>query len=228
MILNNFYNKISEITVYIDYFSQPARAVLSFVNVCKIPCIVKEIRMFRDDHLSEECKKIPTSQRVMALVHESLVLYESHPILTYLAVLFSVEDHWYPKNSQKRALIECYLHWHHFHIRRECELYLQNRCRNPLIINKSFEDLENIPVQPTNDAFVMIENILSNKVYVGRTQEMSIADITCYSEIVSLKCIDFDFSKYPYMQKWMQEVGEIKEIKEVHQVFFKLIPNPKI
>ena len=44
-------------------------------------------------------------------------LSESHTILRYLADTRGVDDHWYPKDLKKRALVEKYLDSHHSDLR---------------------------------------------------------------------------------------------------------------
>ena len=114
------------------------------------------------------------------------------------------------------------------HVRLGCGLYLANRFAFPIIYGKSFPDLEFLSVQARNEAFYMLENTLAEGLYVARSKTPTIADISCYCEIVSLKWINFDFSTYPKISKWLDEIGKIPEIKAVHQIYFKLMPKSKI
>ena len=41
----------------------------------------------------------------------------SAAIMTYLVDKYNLPDHWYPKELQKRAKIDEYLHWHHNYLR---------------------------------------------------------------------------------------------------------------
>lgn len=75
------------------------------------------------------------------------------------------------------------------------------------------------------DAFAMIEGILGQGLYVARTKNPTIADISCYAEVVSLIQINFDFSKYPNIKAWMSKISEIDGVKKIHQRFFKITLN---
>ena len=219
---------MSDLTIYIDYISQPSRAVLCFVKMCKIPCKIIETRVFRGDHLTPEFQRISPSQTVPTLVHGDLTLYESHAMLIYLASLSSLPPAWYPPDLITRSMVDCYLHWHHFHVRLGCGHYLFNKFAVPLIYGREFPGIEFLAIESRNDAFNMLEGILKTGKYVARTDLPSIADISCYCEIISLKWVHYDYSKYPNLQKWMAEIGEIPEVKEVHLVYFKLIPKPNL
>ncbi len=47
-----------KVVVYGDLISQPTRAVLSFININKIPLDFKELRVFKNEHKTEEFKKL--------------------------------------------------------------------------------------------------------------------------------------------------------------------------
>ena len=43
--------------------------------------------------------------------------------MTYLVDKYHLPDHWYPKDLQKRAKVDEYLHWHHNNLRKEAKLF---------------------------------------------------------------------------------------------------------
>ena len=45
------------------------------------------------------------------------VLFFSVAILKYIADKYGVADHWYPKDLQKRALVDRYMAWQHLNLR---------------------------------------------------------------------------------------------------------------
>jgi Glutathione S-transferase len=96
--------------LFIEYFSQPSRAVLAFCSQAQIPYQVEEIRLKKGLNKTNEYKKVSPLGKVPAIKHEDFTLFESHAIMTYLASVFPVEDHWYPKDPIQRAKIDLYLH----------------------------------------------------------------------------------------------------------------------
>ena len=219
---------MGDILIYADYMSQPSRAVLAFCNILKVPYKFIEIRVLRGETLTEDFAKISPAQTVPTLVHGNLCLYESHSILTYIASLFPGPDHWFPKDAKLRSRVNNYLHWHHSNIRFGCGMYLANKYAFPHIYGKSFEDVEFFTTEKRNEAFHMIEAVLAKGLYIAGTKEVSIADLAGYCEIVGMRWVKFDFSRFPFIEKWMQEIGNIPEVKEVHKTFEKLLPRIKI
>ena len=97
---------MAAITLYIDWASQPSRAVMSFCEVNKIPYQIKEVRIFKGENKSPEFLKINPNGQVPAMTKDSFKLFESHAILRYLCESRSeIPDHWYPKDPKQRAVV---------------------------------------------------------------------------------------------------------------------------
>lgn len=97
------------IELYIDYISQPSRAVLAFCILNSIPVTVKEIRIAKMQvnshimqHLDESFATLNPMKRVPAIrdTDNGLSLGESHAILSYLARKFNKFEHFRPNSSE--------------------------------------------------------------------------------------------------------------------------------
>lgn len=53
------------------------------------------------------------------------------------------------------------------------------------------------------------------------------ADLSCYFELQSLAVVDYDFSKWNKISKWMWVMGQLKEIQETNSNFLKVLPKMK-
>lgn len=219
---------MTELLLYADYMSQPSRAVMSLCYAADIPFKLIEVRVLKGETFSEDFKKISPSQTVPTLVDGKITLYESHSILTYLATKYSVADNWYPKDLKYRSLVNNYLHWHHLNIRFGCGMYLFNKYAAPKYYGRSSEDLEQLTTEKRDEAFGILNETLAKGLYVAGTPFVTIADLSAYSEIIALKWTKFDFSKYPSLEKWLQEMGNSKPIQESHRVFEKFLPRVKL
>lgn len=56
------------IQLYLDYMSQPCRAILAFCKIAKIPIEPHEIKVISKEIRSEEYKKINPMMKVPAIV----------------------------------------------------------------------------------------------------------------------------------------------------------------
>jgi len=91
-------------------FCHPITYLLKANNV---PYEEHFVDLFKGENKTEEYKKISPRQKVPAITDDDFNLYESSTILRYLAnSKAEIAEHWYPKDSKKRALVDLYLDWH--------------------------------------------------------------------------------------------------------------------
>ena len=104
-----------KLVLYADLVSQPARAVVAFCQKNKINFERKDIGVMRGGARTEDfakispTKKIPVMQEIDERTGEIFTLVESHTIMRYLADTRGVPDHWFPRESRDRALVNMYL-----------------------------------------------------------------------------------------------------------------------
>ena len=118
--------------MYFDWASPPSRAVLTLAHLLgasppsRTPPHPRfqfhEVRLSKNDHLSEEFGKVNPARQVPALCEscDGFALSESHSIMRYL-VETSQDDkkiqQLYPKDARARAKVDEYLDWNHTNLR---------------------------------------------------------------------------------------------------------------
>ncbi|XP_030847844.1 glutathione S-transferase theta-1-like [Strongylocentrotus purpuratus] len=110
------------VNVYIDFQSQPCRALVIFLKNTKIPFEIKAIGITRGDHKKPEFGKVTPLQTVPAIQDGDFSMGETVAIIRYLSTKYSdlVPDHWYPKDLEKRARVDEYMAFHHTGTRGGC------------------------------------------------------------------------------------------------------------
>jgi glutathione S-transferase len=212
--------------IYGSYLSQPARSVLIYCKLSGIPYKFHVVEFLNREHLTDEYKKINPYRKVPAIVHGDYKLWESAAIVTYLADAYDADNQWYPKDIKVRGRINSYLHWHHEAIRRPLIQYIRSKLILPLF---GFPELtpEKEAILKKNSETVLkkLSNILNNFDYVARTQYPTVADVFAYSEIASGLLINLNLSFYPIVKNWFDNIGKIKEVKEVHAVVLNSVSS---
>ncbi|PNY14461.1 glutathione S-transferase t1-like protein, partial [Trifolium pratense] len=109
---------MGKLNVYVDRMSQPCRAILIFCRLNGIDFEEIKVDIAKSHHLSPEFTEVNPLQKVPAILHGNLNLFESHAILAYLSSAFpGIADHWYPTDVIRRAKINSILDWHHSNLR---------------------------------------------------------------------------------------------------------------
>jgi glutathione S-transferase len=130
--------------LYGDTYSQPVRAVYTFMKVEEIPFTFKTVNLMKGENKSKEyLEKVHPGGKVPVLRDGDFVLFESHAIMRYLHAKYcsgkASADHWYPaKDPVQRAKIDMYLDWHHQNTRQGLTNYILYRFLYPLINKKQF------------------------------------------------------------------------------------------
>lgn len=216
-------SKEQPIQLYIDLISQPARAVLAFCKLNNIPIQIHEIRVLQGETYTEEFTKVNELQKIPAIVDGDFKLSESHAIMRYLCNSRNVSNNWYPKNdAKKRALIDRYLDWHHANTRRCTDLITVIRApKHSYVIQKGLKE----EVEKKAIAYVLktIEGAFLKEQKYLCGDEMTLADLSAFCEVIQLQMINYDFSPYPALKKWIERCLADPVIQEVHTVLFKIV-----
>ena len=216
--------------VYIDWMSQPSRAVIAFLLMNKIPHEIVETKIAEGKTRTPEFKKVNPFGKVPAIADDDFVLFESHAILRYLARKHNVPDHWYPKEAKPMALVDRYLDWHHGYLRNGASTTVFNSLFAPrlgIVKNVNLDESKKLMMF----SLKTIDSLfLKDTKFIGGN-EITIADLSAVCEISQVLLLGVDLSVYPNLSTWFKNVMALPEVEKVHQVFFKVLkklnPEPK-
>lgn len=208
--------------VYIDFMSQPSRAVVALLYHNNVPFELHETRIAVGDHRKPEFLKINPAGQVPAIVDDDVVIAESHAILRYICNSKNVAEHWYPQDPKIRAKCDYYLDFHHSFTRRAARLFRAGF--RELFPKDKFTD-EDIQAEQKalKRTLTFIENIfLKENKFLILPDKPTIADISAVCELIQLYTIKFDFTQYPKIDAWMKRVLELEGMQKAHKVFYKV------
>jgi len=213
--------------IYLHHNSQPCRAVLALCNFLKISYEVKVLQIYKGEARTAEFKAINPLQKVPTIIDvNGVILSESHTIMRYLCRQYKAADHFYPKDPLGAANVDRYLDWHQTNTRRVYNYFIA--LISPMFPKNHFDfyDLEE-EKKTMLRAFKMIETFwLKDKKYLCGN-EISIADVSAASEIISLVMINWDFSEFPKLKEWLDRVMKNEEMQKAHEGFYKIIQEMK-
>lgn len=167
---------------------------------------------FGSKHESYTSKTKARSDRVPMIQDGSFYLVESPAILAYLCESRGWMDLYGPPGSQRKSLIDSYMHWHHTGTRRIAALvapfilpgnqYAPND-QELVRAHRLLKQLESSWLHPS-------ENYIAGN-------EISIADLLCYEELIQASMTELiDLADHPAIQSWMDRLQEHPFHTEVH------------
>ncbi|XP_017877162.1 glutathione S-transferase theta-1 [Ceratina calcarata] len=196
--------------LYYDLLSQPSRALYIFLKVCNIPFEGKLVNLGKGEHLTSEYKKVNPFQKVPAIEHNGLNMFESVAILRYLSREFKLSDHWYPKESKSQLKVDQYLEWQHLNTRFNCGSYFRIQYLIPLLTGQpaSEETLSKYKrhmIESLDD----LENVWLKENDFLTSSEISIADILGSCEVEQVRITGYNPQEgRPRLAAWMKRVAD--------------------
>jgi glutathione S-transferase len=223
----------SKLQVYGMAVSQPTRSVLFLCNEAKLDFKFNAVDARKLENRSPEFLKMHPAGLLPVINDDGFVLGESGAILSYLAESNALTD-WYPFCIQTKAKINFWMHWHHDNTRKSAlQLFF------PSVVYPMKTEADQIAMikkgtKSINKACLFLNNHFAtggSKFLVG-SKHPSIADILLLPELDQISksgCDLFDFTPYPLVEKYMEDVkhslnsyeANFKPVKEVAEEFKK-------
>jgi len=212
--------------VYYDLMSQPSRAIYIFLKANKIPFTSKPIALRKGEHLSDEYGKINPFHLVPAIDDNGFKLTESVAILRYLSEKYQVQDHWYPRDLQARALVDRYMAWQHLNLRMFGSIVFRTKAIDPRVTGKPVDTVKLDTYQTGLESSLdKIEHIFLNDTPYLCGSHISIGDLLGICELMQPVSVGHDvFKGRPKLEAWASRVKETlgSNFEEAHEHIYKV------
>ena len=208
---------MEEIVVHGHLASQPTRTVIIFCEFSNLKYRLQEVNFLAGENLRKSFKPLNPNREIPVIVYQGYNLWESAAIIQYLADKFNVDNQYFPKNPEIRGRILAYLHWHHENVRRPIVTFLKKKIFYPMMLGKP-ELTKEQESKLREKAFGVcrdLEWVLEETGFVARTQQVTIADIFAFNEIVSSHFVGVQISGFSRLSEWFEKISEIPEVKKV-------------
>nr|APX61052.1 putative glutathione S-transferase theta class member 2 [Leptinotarsa decemlineata] len=194
---------------YYDFISQPCRSLYILLKLTNTPFQAYPVNLLKGEQLSEDFKEKCSKFQKVPVIHDgNFRLTESVSILRYLAREYSIDDHWYPKESKEQARIDEFLEWQHLNLRLNCLTFFRTTWILPLKTG----------VHPTEekvsgDKKALLKSLTDfDQLFLGdglfiHGNQISYSDIHAACEIEQPKFGGYDPREdYPRIKSWLDNV----------------------
>ncbi|TDG48256.1 hypothetical protein AWZ03_005431 [Drosophila navojoa] len=181
--------------------SPPCRAVLMVAKAVGVELNKKLLNTLAGEQLTPEFVKINPQHTIPTLVDNGFSIWESRAILVYLVEQYGKDDSLYPKDPQKRALINQRLYFdmgtliHSF-----ADYYYPQFLKNAPADPAKFAKMET--------AFEFLNTFLEGQKFVAG-DTLTVADFSIVATVSTFVVADFDITKYPNVTRWYEAVQKV-------------------
>nr|XP_034824494.1 glutathione S-transferase 1-like [Maniola hyperantus] len=161
--------------LYKTEWSPPACAAMMICEIHNVPVEIIELNLLEKEHLTPEYLKINPLHTVPLLQDGDVYIHDSHVILTYITEKYGKDDSLYPKDLNKRAMVDQKLYF---------EVWFFLRVRNvsyPAMVEGVRQPPEKV-LNAVREAYDVLETFLTNTRFVA-ADNMTVADVSLASTV---------------------------------------------
>jgi glutathione S-transferase len=207
--------------LYIDWISQPCRAVAMLLMDNNVEHQVHEVAIMKGETKGDAYKQVNPSGQVPSIVDDGFHLGESHTIMRYLCASRNLPDHYYPSDIKKRAKVDYWLDWHHMNLRHGSLRLIRANIFGPIrnFSQQTIDELRKEGADVLKSSLTFMDEALGKNNYIAGENQISIADIALACEVAMLPISGASYEGYPNVQAWLKRLStEIKSWPQANAV----------
>ncbi|XP_055622111.1 glutathione S-transferase 1 isoform X3 [Toxorhynchites rutilus septentrionalis] len=178
--------------------SAPCRAVQMTAAAVGVELNLKLTNLMAGEHMKPEFLKINPQHCIPTLVDNGFSLWESRAIMIYLVEKYGKDDKLYPKEPQKRAVVNQRMFFDQGTLYQRFADYFY-----PQLFAKQPPNAEN--EKKMLDALGFLNTFLEGASYVAGEQ-LTLADLTILATISTYEVAKVDLGKYPNVAGWFERL----------------------
>ncbi|GAB0088259.1 Glutathione S-transferase D7 [Sergentomyia squamirostris] len=176
--------------------SPPCRAILLCGKLLNIEFDLISVNILDGEHLKPDFIQLNPQHCIPTMDDNDLVLWESRVILMYLVSAYAEDDTLYPRDLQKRAIVDQRIHFDLGTLYQRAGDYFFPT----LFVGAHLDESKKARLA---EALGWFEDILRGRKWVA-TDNFTIADLTLCVTISQIEAFDFELGPYPKIRAWFQ------------------------
>ncbi|CAH2089302.1 unnamed protein product [Euphydryas editha] len=187
--------------------SAPSRGAVLAAKVIGVPVEIKIIDLIKKEQYNESFIKINPQHCVPTLDDDGFVIWESRAIACYLADKYGKNDEIYPKDLQRRAIVNQRLYFD------SSFLYPRIRAICYPIIYDGVTEIKNKLKEDLNTTLGFLNQFLEGNKWVAG-EHLTIADTSILASLSSILEVGWDISQFSNIERWLKDCASIPGYEE--------------
>ncbi|KAK4885104.1 hypothetical protein RN001_001375 [Aquatica leii] len=199
------------LTLYHFPPSAPSRGALLAAHAVGVSVDIQKVNLFAKAQLKNEFIQINPQHTVPTLVDGDFVVWESRAIAAYLVNKYAKDDSLYPKDPQKKAVVDQRLQF-------DCgTFYPRVRAICFPIIYQDEVEIYDEHKAPVDEALGFLDVFLEGNDFVCG-DKLTIADCSLAASVSTVAAIGWDITPYANVHSWLSRCAlEIPNYAEANQ-----------
>ncbi|XP_072942387.1 glutathione S-transferase 1-like [Epargyreus clarus] len=198
---------MSPVKLYHFPASGPSRVAFLAAKLVGVPVEIVIIDLFKKEQMSESFLKINPQHCIPTLEDDGFVMWESRAIACYLADKFAKDDVVYPKDVQRRAVVNQRLYFD------SSFLYPKIRAICYPILFQGVTEIAKPLKDDLNTTLGFLDKFLEDSKWVAG-EHATIADTTILASLSGIIEVGWDMSAFPNIERWLQDCTSLPGYNE--------------
>lgn len=210
---------MAPIDFYYTSASTSCNAIIMVAKAVGVELNLIPTDLRKGEHLTPEFLKINPQHTIPTIHDNGFSLWETRAILTYLVDKYAADDSLYPKDAQKRALINQRLYFDMGTLYKAFGDYFYPIMHKQPADPEKFKGIE--------AAFAFLDTFLEGEKFLAGDY-LSVADFITGANLYAFTLLDIDLGKYANVKRWLASLDnvlpgyeEAKKNLEALKAFFK-------
>ncbi|XP_062125597.1 glutathione S-transferase 1-1-like [Drosophila sulfurigaster albostrigata] len=208
--------------LYYAPYSSSTGAILLVGKVVGVEFNKITVNTREKEQLKPEFVKLNPQHTIPTIVDNGFSLWESRAILTYLIEKYAKDDSLYPKDPQKRAVVNQRVYFDLGTLFKALAEYYYPQFQKKEADPEQFKKVE--------EALSFLNSFLEGQQYLAG-DSLTVADIAILSTIASFQAVGLDISKYSNVAKWYENGSKVtpawEELENTVAALKKLVETLK-
>ncbi|XP_031347625.1 glutathione S-transferase 1-1-like [Photinus pyralis] len=187
--------------LYKSNISPPVRTVQMACKALNIEVEEVEVNLLDRNYMKNEFIKINPERTIPTLVHNGNVIWDSHAIIAYLAILSGKEEEFYPTEPLKRARINQRLHF------ESCNIFGLFRLMAREIGYFGGKGVSDFNISESNESYERLNLFLEKTKWVAG-DEITLADFSLIPSVTTMDVVVPIDPKYTNIHKWIERASK--------------------
>nr|AVT42199.1 glutathione S-transferase e1 [Lissorhoptrus oryzophilus] len=196
--------------LYGNEMDSGVRAVLMTTKALGLTLDFVEVSIYCKEHVDENLLKINPDYTVPTLIDDDFSSWDTHAILGHLVEKYGSDDSLYPKDPERKNMVDQKLFFESDTIRPRVNTVIQ------AIVIENEKEIPTEKISAITESYKLFDGFLENKTFLTG-DDLTVADLCCVATVSTATVITpISTEKYPNLSHWYRTCKNLSYYEETN------------